>query len=366
MTRRNTVLALVLAACGSDGAPSQSNGGSGGADESDGGEQIVRLSPSEAADAFLAMLSEWPNSTLHEDAPCPIEHPDGDAFFHVTDQTFPSHVFSASPLEFQVTSTYGPGPAAIGGIVACVDGGTGFLTIEVPTVEGMPMMDDPILLCARGESGSDAQLVGHSIAVALGVTNDDGDAGLYSTALAQVCDEDGSGCAQACDDPIAPVSATALAGTTICTPDQAAGEDGSFAVLGRTDTDVLGQVDNVPVASCITIDFGGGAMAHTVRVVASWSRADTCGLDACADPGCGTGHAFGVFTSTDGATFSFRGVARGSETTALVPADPQAPDLPLVGEHFLVDDDVQSALVCRLGYGPEADQLVVDHVELCP
>ena len=35
-------------------------------------------------------------------------------------------------------------------------------------------------------------------------------------------------------------------------------------------------------------------------------------------------------------------------------------------EHFLVDATVAAVLVCRLAYDEEADQVAVDHVELCP
>lgn len=313
------------------------------------------------------------------DAPCPMENAVGDQFFHVIDSEFPSHVFENSVLEFDVQSSFGPGPDDLADVVACVDGASGYLSIGDTTIEGMPMMDGPICIAATGSTGSDAQIVGQSVAVAVGVTNVAGDAGTYAVSVAQVCAQDGAGCEQPCADPIVPVGAAipVIDGTlandgAVCGEDLVLDEDGMVTRLGRAGLGLL-PVEDAPTMtpintaqSCVLVDFGAPTMANTVRVVGSWVRDAACGGVECFGPECGTGHSYGVWVTADGATFTHLGMAQGSDTTTSNPADPQAPEPPIVGEHFLAGTAVSGVLVCRLAFAPEADSVAIDYVELCP
>ncbi len=332
------------------------------------------LSEPEAAERFLELLGAMPGTTLQEDEPCPMENPVGDSFFHVLQSEFPAHVFADSVLEFQLLTTSGLGPDEVAGVVACVDGASGFVTIEDTTVEepdagGMPMMSCPLLVGALGSTGSDDGLVGGSIAVSTGVVNSAGQVGTYSTTVAQVCAEDGTGCEQPCATPVVPTSSQVFdnGDGAVCSEASILDEDGVFATLGRTSPAVTTVDGVVPVSqACVAVNFPA-TMTNTVRVVGSWVRDAACGGAACSGEDCGTGHAYGVWVSDDGgATLTHVGMAQGGETTTAVVPDPQAPSPPLAAEHFLAGATVDTVVLCRLGFDASADQVALDYVELCP
>lgn len=349
---------LAVAACGGSDRGSGSEANSGG----------PVLNDAEAAQRFLSFLAESRGTTLHDDEPCPMENPQGDGFFHVLQSDFPSHVFASSVLEFDVLSSFGTGVADVGSVVACVEGASGYLEIEETSVENMPMMEDPIELSAKGQSNEDAGLVGGSIVVSTGVLNTAGQVGTYAATVTQVCAEDGGGCQQSCANPIVPISATVFDGgdMAVCGESNVLDEDGSFASLGRTSGNVA-TLDGVPVSqACVAVDFPS-TMASTVRVVGSWTRDPQCGGAVCSGTECGSGHAYGVWSSSDGGTsLTHLGMAQGTQTTTATTLAPAQPQPPLAGEHFLAPGMVDTVVVCRLAFGTDADHVAIDYVELCP
>ncbi len=326
------------------------------------------LDDAEAAERFLSFLAEARGTTLHDGEPCPMENPQGEAFYHVLQSDFPSHVFASSVLEFDVLSSFGTGVAGVGSVVTCVEGASGYLEIEETSVENMPMMEDPIELSAKGQSSEDAGLVGGSVVVSTGVINTAGQAGAYASTVTQVCAEDGDGCQQACADPIAPTSAMVFDGGDMAVCDEAnvLDEDGAFASLGRTSGSVA-TLDGIPVSqACVAVDFPATA-ANTVRVVGSWTRDGQCGGAVCGGAECGAGHAYGVWSSGDGGTtLTHLGMAQGTQTTTAPATAPAEPQPPLAGEHFLAAGLVDTVVVCRLAFSADADQVALDYVELCP
>ena len=332
-----------------------------------GRDDVSVLDDAAKAGRFLEALADGPGAALEDEA-CPAENGDGDTFFHVTDSRFPNHLFQALPFEFGLTSTYGPGPDAFGEVVLCVEGGSGHIKLTESGVTNMPMPDNPLDVVAKGATSKDDGLVGGSLAVAVGVANETGEVGTYATTVTQVCDEDGGGCEQPCADPIAPTSASIFdnADLAVCNETDVLSEDGAFATLGRTMAATTTVDGEIPVAqSCVQIDFPSTA-ASTVRVVGSWVRDANCGGAVCADPACGTGHAYGVWASGDGgASWSHLGMAQGMETTEIPAPDPAAPMPPLVGDHFLAASTVDTVVICRLAFEEDADHVAIDYVELC-
>lgn len=359
MVKRSLLFtALLLGACnGGQQQPSELSGESGSA-----------LDDSEAAQRLLAFLAESRGTTLHEDVPCPMENPQGDAFYHVLRSEFPSHVFADSVLEFDLLSSFGQGVDNVGSVVACVEGASGYLEIEETSVENMPMMEDPIELSAKGQSSQDPGLVGASVVVTTGVLNGAGLVGTYASTVTQVCGQDGGGCEQPCADSVVPLSASVFdnGDAAVCGEADLLTEDGEFARLGRT-SGVLSTVDGIPVSqACVAVDFPA-TMANTVRVVGGWTRDAECGGAICSGAECGTGHAYGVWASSDGgATLTHLGMAQGGQTTTAVVANPAEPTPPLVGEHFLAAAAVDTVVICRLAFNEDADQVAIDYVELCP
>lgn len=359
MRRPTIALVVTCVSCGS--APGGDADGGGG-----GGGGFV-LTEAEAAQAVLELFAASPGTTLVEDEPCPMENTEGDSLYHVLDSEFPSHVFNSSILEFELLTSFGLGPADVGEVVACVQGAEGYLTFDEPGVQGMPMMDDPMLMCVAGSAEEDTALVGGSVAVAIGVSNLAGQVGTYETTIAQICAEDGTGCEQPCASPVAPVSASAFdeGDMAVCGVDEVLAEDGTAAMLGRT-SPVLASVAGVPVSqACVQIDFPS-TMTNTVRVVGSWVRDAACGGAVCSGEDCGSGHSYGVWVSDGGGGLSLLGMSQGGQTTTVPVADPTDPVPPLVGDHFLAGTAVDTVVVCRLGFEAEADQVAIDYVELCP
>ena len=341
--------------------------GAGGDSEGDGGGGSFPLTDAEAAQAMLQLFAASPGTTLVEDEPCPMENIEGETLYHVLDSEFPSHVFNASILEFDLLTSYGLGPADVGEVVACVDGADGYLTFDEPDVDGMPMMDDPMLMCVRGSAEEDTALVGGSVAVAIGVSNLAGEVGTFETTVAQICAPDGGGCEQPCANAVPPVSASAFdeGDMAVCGVDDVLVEDGAATKLGRT-SPILGSVAGVPVSqACVQVDFPS-TVTNTVRVVGSWVRDAACGGAACADEGCGTGHSYGVWVSDGGGGLTLLGMSQGGQTTTVPVGDPTDPVPPLVGDHFLAGTSVDTVVVCRLGFEAETDHVAIDYVELCP
>ncbi|MEM6990485.1 MAG: hypothetical protein AAF721_08310 [Myxococcota bacterium] len=359
MRRSALIWALAGAACGSgDGAASGGGGGGGGG---------FALSDGEAAQAMLELFATSPGVSLVEGESCPMEMPTGNSLYHVLDSEFPSHLFNASVLEFQLQTTFGLGPQDVGEVVACVDGADGYLTFDEPVAEGMPMMDDPLFLCARGAAGEDDALVGGSVAVSVGVSNITGDVGTYATTITQVCGEDGAGCEQPCANAVAPLAASAFdeGDGAVCGVDDVLTEDGAAAKLGRT-SGALASIDGVPVSqACVQIDFPSTA-TNTVRVVGSWVQDPACGAASCSGETCGGGHGYGVWVRDGAGELSLLGMAQGGQTTTVPVVDPQQPVPPLVGDHFLAGAAVDTVVVCRLAFEAEADHVALDYVELCP
>jgi hypothetical protein len=147
-------------------------------------------------------------------------------------------------------------------------------------------------------------------------------------------------------------------GYDVCNATNVLAQDGSEMGIGFTGSGSI-LVDDVPVTSCVLVEFSGmAALTGTLRVRAR--TVDAVCASACSGGLCNTVHSMEVFHSPTGTSWRHAGPAGAASITGMTDT--------LADYTVVVDAVMRFALLCRINTSSVRDHLAIDFVEatVCP